>query len=214
MGLIINGNSNRVLIVEKGKTYVTKEEISGLDIEINGNNNLVEIEYPQKFVSCRLKIEGNNAVFSKKYSYSPTLKTFFYLGNGCRMEIGPHCFFNGGISFFAKEKKGVSITLGKGVFVGSDCIVRTGDGHTLVDKNSRDPLNEPQDVRIGNHVWLGSRCMLLKGSAVADCSVVGAMSLVNKKFIEKHVVIAGVPAKIICRDIDWEETDFAAYTEV
>lgn len=203
MGLIINGNSNRVLIVEKGKTYVTKEEISGLDIEINGNNNLVEIEYPQKFVSCRLKIEGNNAVFSKKHSYSPTLKTFFYLGNGCRMEIGPHCFFNGGISFFAKEKKGVSITLGKGVFVGSDCIVRTGDGHTLVDKNSRDPLNEPQDVRIGNHVWLGSRCMPPKGSTVADCSAVGAMMcLSTANFPKNNVVIAGISAQIVRRGTD------------
>lgn len=123
-------------------------------------------------------------------------------------------FFNGNISILAKEKKGVSVILGDNVIMGTGCIIRTGDGHTIVDKGSRDPLNEPQDVVIDRHVWIGARCMLLKGTKIRADSVVGAMSLVNRKFEEKNLLIAGVPARVIREGIDWDICDYISYTEV
>jgi len=100
------------------------------------------------------------------------------------------------------------------VIMGTGCIIRTGDGHTIVDKGSRDPLNEPQDVVIDRHVWIGARCMLLKGTKIRADSVVGAMSLVNRKFEEKNLLIAGVPARVIREGIDWDICDYISYTEV
>ncbi len=214
MGLKITGQNNRLLIVEKGKERELKEEITGLDIEISGDNNYVRIEYPQSFFNCRLKMFGNFNRFCKKESHGKTVGTLFYLSNSSKIEIGRNCIFNDGISVLAKEKKGVGITLGDEVLVATGCIIRTGDGHTLVNSGSRDPLNEPGDIRVGRHVWIGARSMLLKGAEIANNSIVGAMSLVNKKFGEKNVVIAGVPARIICRNADWDIRDYASYTEI
>ena len=184
MGLSITGENNRLIIVENGKERELTEEIPGLDIVVNGNDNLVRIGFPQDFQNSRLEMFGNGNCFEKQRSGAKTGGVFFHLNHGSRIIIGRNCLFNGNISILAKEKKGVSVILGDNVIMGTGCIIRTGDGHTIVDKGSR-----------------------------AD-SVVGAMSLVNRKFEEKNLLIAGVPARVIREGIDWDICDYISYTEV
>ena len=43
----------------------------------------------------------------------------------------------------------------------------------------------------------------MKGVTVKDNCVIGSSSLVNNSFEESNVIIAGVPAKIIKRNIEW-----------
>src|SRR5580765_7755652 len=52
-------------------------------------------------------------------------------------------------------------------------------------------------VRIGDYCFVGTNCVLLGGSALPDCSVLGAKSLLNKSFSETHQLYAGVPAKAL-----------------
>ena len=53
--------------------------------------------------------------------------------------------------------------------------------------------------------------MILKGSEIPSGSVVGAMSMVNKKFEEENILIAGAPAEKIRSDIEWCREDYAKY---
>jgi len=46
---------------------------------------------------------------------------------------------------------------------------------------------------------------IFKGAKVSDNSIVGANSVINKKFVEENVVIAGNPAKIIKRGVNWDK---------
>ena len=46
--------------------------------------------------------------------------------------------------------------------------------------------------------------ILLKNTQVADNSIIGAASVVTKKFNDSNVIIAGNPAKVIKGDITWE----------
>ena len=64
-------------------------------------------------------------------------------------------------------------------------------------------INPNTDIIINNHVWIGTRSLLLKGTVLPPNSVVGAMSLVNKTFEEPNSLIAGIPAKVIKRNINW-----------
>lgn len=45
---------------------------------------------------------------------------------------------------------------------------------------------------------------MLKNAQINANCIVGANSLVTKKFSEQYVVIAGNPAKIIKDDIEWD----------
>lgn len=66
---------------------------------------------------------------------------------------------------------------------GSNCIGNNG----LVDKAPK----------IGNNVDIGYGATIIGNIEIADDIIIGANALVNKSFLEKGVVIAGVPAKIV-----------------
>lgn len=66
---------------------------------------------------------------------------------------------------------------------GSNCIGNNG----LIDKA---PI-------IGNNVDIGFGVTIIGDIEIADDIIIGANALVNRSFLEKGVVIAGVPAKIV-----------------
>ena len=112
-----------------------------------------------------------------------------------------------------KTTSRVSFLLGHGggdICIGEDCmfatgiVFRTGDFHAIFDVDTGRVLNFNQSISIGNHVWLGEQVFLLKGACVADNTIVGARSLVNKKFEKTNVIIAGTPAKIVKENVNWD----------
>ena len=58
----------------------------------------------------------------------------------------------------------------------------------------------PAKVKIENNVWIGSDCTILPGVTIDDGAIIGAGSVVTKS-VNKNVIVAGNPAKII-RKID------------
>lgn len=49
-------------------------------------------------------------------------------------------------------------------------------------------------VTIGDYCFIGTNCVLLGDSSLPNYSVLGAKSLLNKKYIDTHYLYAGVPA--------------------
>jgi acetyltransferase-like isoleucine patch superfamily enzyme len=54
-------------------------------------------------------------------------------------------------------------------------------------------------IRIGHHCFLGTRCIVLGGASLPDCSILGAGSLLNKQFGEAFSLYAGSPARSVKR---------------
>jgi len=92
------------------------------------------------------------------------------------------------------------IQIGDNCVIGSDVIISDTDFHSL-DKVMR---NSPRDfeyandgpVHIGNNVFIGTRCIILKGVTIGDNSIIGAGSIVTKNFAANSI-IAGNPAKLV-----------------
>lgn len=49
-------------------------------------------------------------------------------------------------------------------------------------------------VTIGNYCFVGTNCVILGDSALPDYSVLGAKTLLNKKYTDTHYLYGGVPA--------------------
>ncbi len=56
--------------------------------------------------------------------------------------------------------------------------------------------NTKKHVIIGNDVWMGSGCRVLRGVRIGDGAVIGAGAVVTKD-VPPYAVVGGVPAKII-----------------
>ena len=103
------------------------------------------------------------------------------------------------------------VIIGKNFRAAKDTIIRTSDGHSIIDPETNIATNEPQDVIIGDDVWLMSRCMVAKGAKIPSRSAVAAYTFVNKKFDEENILLAGIPAKIIRHNFKWDTRTYRKY---
>ena len=123
-----------------------------------------------------------------------------FAGSYIRVINGGHLILHGG---FLNENVqiicGGNIEIGIGCAIARDVVIRSYDGHKIVDEN----YSSVRDIRIGNHVWIGQGAQILKGVTIGDGSIIAAGSIVTKD-IPPHCLAAGVPAKVIREDIMWQ----------
>lgn len=86
------------------------------------------------------------------------------------------------------------------MFIGCDCMlasgvtVRTGDSHSIYYHDQR--YNFPEDVFIGNHIWIGEFSLILKRCQLGHGCIFTARSVVTRALPQNNILVAGVPASI------------------
>ena len=109
------------------------------------------------------------------------------------LDIGDHFGMTGGTVCAAE-----SIVIGNNVFIGANSTIIDTDFHPLYPEERR--LNPSQartaPVRIGDDVFIGMNCVILKGVTIGRGSVIGAGSIVARD-IPSDVVVAGNPAIVV-----------------
>jgi maltose O-acetyltransferase len=108
---------------------------------------------------------------------------------GARVSIGDHTFIN----------YGSLVSAYKHIEIGHHCLL----GHylTLLDNNEHDveQLDVPAPsapIVIGDHVWIGSRVIILPGVSIGHGAAVGAGSVVTKS-IPPRCLAVGNPARVL-----------------
>ena len=96
------------------------------------------------------------------------------------------------------------IEIGQDFLAGWDVAIRDSDGHKLISAIDSKVLNEDKDIIISDHVWVGADTLISKGTILPQNTVVAGRSLVNKEYIDENIVLAGVPARIVKRNINWK----------
>ena len=211
----IHGKNNKVIGIKNGKEFPLRILPRGLTVNIKGNNNICKIEFPIKFKNVFISIAGDGNRFEiKKQEESKVANTTFRVFDGGDIFVGSNCqFCSGGIYVNCNGGNSHKIHIGDNVYIAQDTLIRSGDGHTVIDTITKEPLNEPKDIIIEDNVWIGAKCTILKNAYISSGSIVGACSLVNKPFPKKNVIIAGVPAKIIKENVSWNPLHYNHYKE-
>ena len=106
-----------------------------------------------------------------------------------RIEIGNHTFINYGVSIAARA----SVKIGRYCHLGHYTFVMDNDQHDVVRRMEL-PQSEP--VIIEDHVWIGSKAIILPGVHIGSRAVIGAGSIVTKD-IPPRSVAAGNPARVL-----------------
>lgn len=105
---------------------------------------------------------------------------------GAIMQIGNNCGFSGTVIGCFD-----SIVIGNNVKCGANTLITDSDWH-LDDPRAA----SPKPVVIGNNVWLGEGCKILKGVVIGDNTVIGAGAVVTKT-IPANVIAGGNPCKVL-----------------
>lgn len=145
-----------------------------------------------------LKVDGS-LVFKGKAS----------IGSGSRicvdksgeLSIGEDFRITGGASVFCRKK----ITFGRENLISWDTLFMDSDMHRIMDCNTQKLLNEDAPVLLGDHIWIGCSCTILKGVTLADNTVLAAGTLLSKSAVSPDCIIGGgAGQKILKKDILWQ----------
>ncbi len=199
-------NGNKIILVDNEEKEVNLTSIKGLTIKVTGFNNIIKIKSPYIFGNTNIFINGdNNTIEIKNTHPSGIYNATFQLGAKAdnRSIFIDENFSCSGINF-GLNVSNYSINIGKDCMFSNEIVIDADDGHVIFKKGTQVCINKPKNIFIGNHVWCGRRVLICKGTKIQDGSVIGEGSIVNKVFEESNIIIAGIPAKIVKSNVQWE----------
>ena len=110
---------------------------------------------------------------------------------GGKIIVGDDVLLGDGVIVVALD----SINVGQGSKIAEYVVIRDQD-HGITASPLRDAGFETAPISIGEHVWIGAKATVLRGSSIGDHAVIGAHALVKGE-IGALTVAVGVPAKTI-----------------
>lgn len=188
---------------QSGNTLILNDAIlKRCNIRFHGKNSTVQIGGGNTLCNCGLEIFGNNDMICIGNNNSFVDSTFWLEDRGSKIIIGDNNRMCGKVHMGIVE--GTILTIGNNCLFSSDIYITTTDSHSIIDIESGKRINPSKDVTINDHVWIGHRATIGKGVSIASDVIVGGSSYVTKSITESGVAVAGVPAKIVRKGINWD----------
>lgn len=179
------------------------------------------------FISSRIKFTNKGkitassplyfGIFSNRLNASPSEKGVFELlenaivkigsqvkiSSGCKIyvngnfEIGNNTLINPNTFILANY----SVKIGQGCAISWNCQIMDDDVHQIsVDGKPKPTLAA---IEIGDKVWIGSHCIIMKGVTIGNGAVIAAGSVVTKS-IPPGCLAGGAPAEVLRENIEWK----------
>jgi acetyltransferase-like isoleucine patch superfamily enzyme len=119
------------------------------------------------------------------------------VGPEATLEIGGNTYINTNTVIGVKE----SIRIGKDCAISAEVGISDTDMHFILDpEGNKMPATAP--IEIGDHVWIGARCVIMKGTKIGSGAVIGATALVQGRVPPKSLVIPN-RSKVMPLNIEW-----------
>lgn len=95
---------------------------------------------------------------------------------------------------------GERVEIGNNVMIAHNCFIADNDGHPIDPKRRLNheavKPEEIKPVKIGNNVWIGANCSILKGAEIGDNVVVSPNSVIASTAIPDKIFM-GNPARAV-----------------
>jgi len=190
--MIPGQRNNRSFIIAFGKFSFSAKKDSRIHIE-NGelcfNKFFSKPDYGQGILKMMrgstINVKGSFDIFSGHH---------IVLMENAALNLG-----SGYINYNLKLRCHKEISIGENVAISENVTIWDSDAHEIVANVN--PKTQP--VRIGNHVWIGVNVTILKGVTIGDGAVIAAGSVVTKN-IPAKALAAGVPARVINENVEWQ----------
>ena len=95
------------------------------------------------------------------------------------------------------------ISFGNDCLLSWDILIMDTDEHPIINQDGI-RTNPDKPILVGNHVWIGCKCTLLKGTEIPNNTVVAAGTLLTSAFSGENQVIGGNPPAVLKSDVRWE----------
>ena len=182
-------------------------------IKGNGIPEFLNISIEKNVKNCTIFIGKNVKKKVKSFIYMKSSEQFLYISDDVGL-ADLKVFMQGdkrfviigeGVELIQYNSKwvlgGYSSSSNNGIIIGDHCliggenVIRTSDGHPVIDLITNKQVNiANRPVIIEPYCWLGQRVTILKNVRIGACSVCGMGAVVSKS-CEKFSAVVGNPAK-------------------
>lgn len=165
-------------------TWLVKTRLDSYGVNLRARN----FGHIEKGSGAEIHV-GNNVQLEKSVHLA--------LGNGARIYIGDSTYVGESSLVLAVKE----------VRIGSGCAISM---HVVMMDTSSHPIGlegEPLEtkigpIEIGNHVWIGSRAVILKGVKVGEGAIIANNAVVTRD-VPPKALVGGNPARIIREGVAW-----------
>ncbi|WP_461451696.1 acyltransferase [Mucilaginibacter sp.] len=130
-----------------------------------------------------------------------------FIMTGCKINVMPNAQliigddFNMSVECTVITQK--KIQIGNRSGISWESILMDTDFHHIYDENGIE-FNHPKEIIIGDNVWIGFGCTLLKGTEIPSGSIIAANTVVTKKLSGEKNIFGGNPVRILKSNITWK----------
>lgn len=166
-------------IDKSNNTCIIDTTLITSNIQVTGNNNIIEILCRDIIKDFSLIVYGNNCHVQIGEGTAINGAKVVCMGNGTKIIIGKHCLFASNINIWASDTHPIY----------------------MID-NISTPINRSRDIIINDHVWVGENATILKGVTLNTNSIVGMNTVVTKD-VPCGTIVVGNPARVVKQGITW-----------
>ncbi len=120
-----------------------------------------------------------------------------WLHPGAVLELGADTLINPNTKIVVKE----SVRIGRDCAISWDVLITDADWHYFIDSRGF-RKKDTAPVVIGDHVWIGARATILKGTTIGAGAVVGAHSVVTGH-VPAGSIFRNAYAQEVRKQVEW-----------
>jgi acetyltransferase-like isoleucine patch superfamily enzyme len=130
-----------------------------------------------------------------------------FIGHGSKISVGTCGRLILGNNFVITAESSIvafsEIQFGNDCLLSWDILVMDTDFHNVRDRSGQ-IINKPRPIIVGEKVWIGCRCLVLKGAIIPNNCVIGANSIICRVLENGNSLYVGSPVKCLKEGISWE----------
>lgn len=130
------------------------------------------------------------------------------IGHGSKISVAKEAILTLGNNFKITAESSIvctkNIKIGHNCLMSWDILIMDTDFH-LIKNLEGEILNQNSSIIVEDHVWIGCRSVILKGSYIPKNSIVGAGSILSKKMVYENSLYLGAPCRFVKDKVMWEE---------
>lgn len=205
---------NKIYKIDKNGKKKRIFSVKGLKIKFIGYGSTIVFHEPiGKFIDSKITLGSFGEITFKGSNNEIKRLTILAPEPFSCVDIGENLFVSTSLFLALHCAYKPKITIGEDCMFGASVVIRCSDGHAILEKGTTNILNNDGHVTIGNHVWFCKGCTILKGVNIADNCIIGTQSLVNRDCNVSNSIYAGVPAKLVKENIDWDRQPIFHYLQ-
>jgi acetyltransferase-like isoleucine patch superfamily enzyme len=168
-------------------------------VRVDGDGNKVHFGEGVRTQNLRISIQGsgNKILIGARTVIRGSINIS---GDNHTVTVGEDGLLRG-VAIICRE--GCGLRIGNGVLTSTKVSIRTSDSHSIFDLSTGERTNPGRPVMIGDHVWIAREVSIGKGVSIPNDCIIAARSFVTKSFEEEHILIGGMPARILKTGVTW-----------